>query len=237
MAMSLLLVVLVALASPFVAQASRASSDFDFFMFTTTWAGTFCDHEFGRHCKHVVGLRNLTIHGLWPNYDSGKYPQFCDKRKFDPDKVADLQDRLNAEWPDLLSKGGLWSHEFEKHGTCSASVLPTEHDYFGAALSLNERLDLTSALFRAGIQPSSTQAYPTKDIVKAVKSVIGDDVDPELNCADGNLQEIRVCFTKTFQARNCDSSASSASSRRALRSAPSDASCGVNVYLPPFNSK
>ena len=145
MAMSLLLVVLVALASPFVAQASRASSDFDFFMFTTTWPGTFCDHEFGRHCKHVVGLRNLTIHGLWPNYDSGKYPQFCDKRKFDPDKVADLQDRLNAEWPDLLSKGGLWSHEFEKHGTCSASVLPTEHDYFGAALSLNERLDLTSA--------------------------------------------------------------------------------------------
>ena len=210
MAMSLLPVVLVALASPFVAQASRASSDFDFFMFTTTWPGTFCDHEFGRHCKHVVGLRNLTIHGLWPNYDSGKYPQFCDKRKFDPDKVADLQDRLNAEWPDLLSKGGLWSHEFEKHGTCSASVLPTEHDYFGAALSLNKRLDLTSALFRAGIQPSSTQSYPTKDIVKAVKSVIGDDVDPELNCADGNLQEIRVCFTKTFQARNCDSSASSA---------------------------
>ena len=183
-----------------------------------------------------MGLNNLTIHGLWPNYEDGGYPQFCDKsRPFDPDKVADLQSRLDAEWPDLLH-GGLWSHEWDKHGTCALSVLPSEHEYFKAALDLNELVDLTGALARAGIVPSKTQRYAATDVVKAVQSVVGDDVTPELNCADGDLQEIRVCFTKTFAARNCGSDASSVARRRALRGSASNGHCSSTLRLPPFAS-
>lgn len=35
---------------------------------------------------------HFTIHGLWPNYNNGQWPQFCDPDyKFDEDQIADLE--------------------------------------------------------------------------------------------------------------------------------------------------
>ena len=62
------------------------------------WPGTFCSsHE----CPlvHTHGFR-MTIHGLWPNYNDGTWPSFCDPQyKFDDDAVADLIPDLKEAWP------------------------------------------------------------------------------------------------------------------------------------------
>ena len=48
-------------------------------------------------CSHVRRLsacrfdrEAFTLHGLWVNYDTGKYPQFCTHDAFDADEVCTL---------------------------------------------------------------------------------------------------------------------------------------------------
>ena len=88
---------------------------------------------------------DFTIHGLWPDYDDGSYPSFCNSTdEFDPEKVRDLLPKLEAEWPTFASRGGddFWAHEYEKHGTCATATYADEHEYFAGVLALNEQYDL-----------------------------------------------------------------------------------------------
>lgn len=68
-------------------------------------------------------------------------------------QISDLTNSMKKSWPSLAcpSSDGLsfWSHEWEKHGTCSESVL-NEHDYFQASLNLKNQVDLLQTLKTAG---------------------------------------------------------------------------------------
>lgn len=61
---------------------------------------------------------------------------------------------LQKNWPSLScpSSNGyrFWSHEWEKHGTCSESELD-QHDYFQTALKLKEKYNLLQGLKKAGM--------------------------------------------------------------------------------------
>lgn len=89
---------------------------------------------------------HFTIHGLWPNYKSGGWPEFCDSHlPFDESKIADIQDDLEEEWPSFMGGGddpGFWKHEWEKHGTCALDVMPDEHAYFKTALGLHYKYNI-----------------------------------------------------------------------------------------------
>jgi len=87
----------------------------------------------------------FTIHGLWPNYDSGGYPSYCDDGDvFDADNLEkNTLNAMNCEWLSLTQPNdGFWDHEWNKHGTCSLSVLPSQEDYFSKALELNGQFDV-----------------------------------------------------------------------------------------------
>lgn len=60
---------------------------------------------------------------------------------------------MQKEWATLACPSGtgstFWSHEWEKHGTCSESVLD-QHGYFNAALGLKSQVDLLQILQGAG---------------------------------------------------------------------------------------
>jgi len=68
-------------------------------------------------------------------------------------QVADLRSSMQKNWPTLACPSGngvsFWTHEWEKHGTCSESVLD-QHGYFQAALSLQKQANLLQALASAG---------------------------------------------------------------------------------------
>jgi ribonuclease T2 len=68
-------------------------------------------------------------------------------------QVADLRSSMQKNWPTLACPSGngvsFWTHEWEKHGTCSESVLD-QHGYFQAALSLQKQAKLLQALASAG---------------------------------------------------------------------------------------
>lgn len=74
---------------------------------------------------------STTIHGLWPDYCDGTYPQFCTAESGIPNYSGPDIDNILAKYaPDLLdylhvyfkdNKGddaGFRSHEYNKHGTC-----------------------------------------------------------------------------------------------------------------------
>lgn len=110
------------------------------------------------------------IHGLWPNYDNGSWPQFCcDRDKFDVSQVESLRPRLEANWLNLLAhkdSTGLWAHEWDKHGTCSVKnpQIKGEYNYFNTSLTLFDNLKVSQWLKEAGITPGKET---TGEAVKA----------------------------------------------------------------------
>ena len=78
-------------------------------------------------------------------------------------QVADLRSSMQKKWPTLACPSGngvsFWTHEWEKHGTCSESVLD-QHGYFQAALSLQKQANLLQALASAGKSSFSHSPAP-----------------------------------------------------------------------------
>jgi hypothetical protein len=150
----------------------------------------------------------MTIHGLWPNYNDGTWPEFCDPQyKFDDDAVADLIPDLKESWPsDLDSNEIFWGHEWEKHGTCALSVLSSEKRYFKTTLKLHWKYDLAAALRAADITPSNSIMYPRKDIEGAIAGMFR--VDPIVRCdVQGQLSEIWMCVSKDLELMECPAQA------------------------------
>ena len=77
-----------------------------------------------------------SIHGLWPQTDVNKYPQFCKKVNFDIRKLNPIIDQLKEKWySNRGSDEDFWKHEYEKHGSCNFNNL-NELEYFQKTLDL-----------------------------------------------------------------------------------------------------
>uniref|UniRef100_A0A7N2L9Q4 Pentatricopeptide repeat-containing protein n=1 Tax=Quercus lobata TaxID=97700 RepID=A0A7N2L9Q4_QUELO len=65
----------------------------------------------------------------------------------------DLISRMQVSWPTQACPSSIgssfWSHEWEKNGTCSNSILD-QHEYFQASLNLKDKVDLLQILESAG---------------------------------------------------------------------------------------
>nr|GEV69125.1 extracellular ribonuclease LE-like [Tanacetum cinerariifolium] len=199
-----------------------ASQDFDFFYFVQQWPGSYCDTKQGC-CYPETGkpASDFGIHGLWPNRNDGSYPSNCDSSNpFDSSKISDLMRQMQSDWPTLScpSNDGLtfWGHEWDKHGTCSKSVLD-QHGYFSTALNLKTEIDILKALQNAGIQPNG-QTYSLSSIKDAIKGASG--YTPWIQCnkdesGNSQLYQIYLCVDSStsgfiecpvFPHGNCGSS-------------------------------
>ncbi|KAK7400915.1 hypothetical protein VNO78_12224 [Psophocarpus tetragonolobus] len=190
------------------------SRDFDFFYFVQQWPGSFCDTK-KSCCFPLTGkpVANFSIHGLWPNFNDGSYPSSCNiaENPFNQSQIIDLVPRAEKSWASLSCAGGskkenktnsdnerFWKHEWDKHGTCSYSVLD-EHAYFEAALNLKDQFDLLQILQNNGIKPDGN-LYSIVNISEAIEQAIG--FQPGITCnrdALGNrqLNEIYLCVDKS----------------------------------------
>ncbi|CAL1370873.1 unnamed protein product [Linum trigynum] len=173
------------------------SKDFDFFYFVQQWPGSYCDTQ-QKCCYPTTGkpAADFGVHGLWPNYNDGTYPSNCDSSSpFDQSKVSNLISTMQKDWPTLACPSGngvtFWSHEWDKHGTCSEDVLD-QHSYFSRALSLKNQTKLLQALTTAGIKPNGG-SYSLSRIKSAIQSGVG--YIPFIECntdESGNSQLYQV---------------------------------------------
>ncbi|KAL0447043.1 UNVERIFIED_CONTAM: Ribonuclease 1 [Sesamum latifolium] len=181
--------------------------DYDFFYFVQQWPGSYCDSK--RSCcypKTGKPASDFSIHGLWPNYNDGSYPSNCDsENQFDPSKISDLSRRMQTEWPSLACPSSdslsFWAHEWDKHGTCSQSVLD-QHDYFATALNLKQQLNILQILGDAGIEPNG-EVYSLSSIKDAIKGGSGYEAWIECNVDEsGNRQLYQVYMCLDASASN-----------------------------------
>lgn len=65
---------------------------FDEAMLSVQYAPGFCFHQ---SCKHHA--HDWSIHGLWPNYSNGSYPQFCcNREQFDVKVLEPIREELEV---------------------------------------------------------------------------------------------------------------------------------------------
>ncbi|KAJ0248009.1 Ribonuclease T(2) [Hirschfeldia incana] len=179
---------------------SQEQEDFDFFYLVLQWPGAYCDTK--RSCCYPTSGKpaaDFGIHGLWPNYNDGSYPSNCNPdSEFDKSQITDLVSSLKKTWPTLACPSNegfkFWKHEWEKHGTCSESVMD-QHEYFENSLKLRDRANLLQALAKSGIKPDD-KFYDLEKIRNAIEDAIGFtpgiecNKDPERN---DQLHQIYIC--------------------------------------------
>ncbi|KAL2643279.1 hypothetical protein R1flu_010866 [Riccia fluitans] len=181
---------------------SSIVSNFDFFYFVVQWPGSYCNLKTA--CcfpQNIKPASNFSIHGLWPNYDDGSYPQNCDPSdEFDDSQIEDLVPQMKKNWGTLSCKNDnswFWEHEWEKHGTCSGGL--SQHQYFEKTLALLKSVDLLGALTSAGITPSNGATYDVSAVQKALGNAIGFTPGVECNTAnnkDNQLYQVYICVDK-----------------------------------------
>ncbi|CAH6723801.1 putative ribonuclease M [[Candida] jaroonii] len=173
----------------------------------------------------------FTIHGLWSDKCDGSYDQYCQSNLEIPDgynvknlisstfNKPDLYDLMDTYW---LSNSGsneeLWSHEYNKHGTCMNTISPgcftdSYQKYESPVLfwqkvtEIWDGLNTYDFLASAGITPSATKQYSFSDIQDALSSG-HDGKEVHVGCdSDGAIKEIWYfyllqgsVFTGNYQA-------------------------------------
>lgn len=102
----------------------------------------------------------------------------------------------------------LWAHEWTKHGTCAAVLEPfnSELKYFSKGLQWFKKFDMKAELESHNVYPSDTQTYQVIDLSNMIRSHYG--VTPMIECRKEHnkqwLAEIRMCFDKNLNLRDCD---------------------------------
>ena len=96
---------------------------YDFYIFTVLWNPSSCK-QLGKECYKKVKEKELNIfmiHGLWPSYKTGRFPQWCNIGE--DIQIENLPDDLNYNmtnyWIGTNEKNEIfWLHEYNKHGYC-----------------------------------------------------------------------------------------------------------------------
>ena len=179
-------------------------SEFSYLMFVQTWSGTFCRDGC---CLLPNGISSVptgfTIHGLWPNYDTG-YPSCC-KSPFTASQIEaamkndSTRRQISTHWPSF-KKCHFVQYETEKHGTCAADVYSGSTgltDYWSAAISLHGRWNIQDILRKNGITPSDTAVYTLSEIKSAISNAIGARANVVCDSDDNDLlAEVRICLAR-----------------------------------------
>ncbi|TVU36183.1 hypothetical protein EJB05_18104 [Eragrostis curvula] len=113
----------------------------------------------------------------------------------------------------------------ETHGTCAYPEIQDEYDYFSTALYLYSKYNVTKALRKAHIYPRGGRKYSVGHIVAAIEYAFG--AMPSVVCNNGSVQELRLCFHKDYQPRDCAFETENAPNRRSH--------CPRYITFPSYN--
>jgi ribonuclease T2 len=174
--------------------ADRASiaGEFDYYVMSLSWSPQYCASSDDPD-ENQCGARrySLVVHGLWPQYDNGGFPQACSAERAVPQAIVDSM-------LDIMPSKTLIQHEWDKHGTCSG-------------LSVENYFRLTRQIYNTISIPNKYK-QPTDYIITNVRDLESDliGLNPNLDgskiavdCTGRFLQEIRVCYDKNNQPRVC----------------------------------
>uniref|UniRef100_M1CNB5 RNase NGR2 n=1 Tax=Solanum tuberosum TaxID=4113 RepID=M1CNB5_SOLTU len=101
-------------------------------------------------------------------------------------------------------------------------------------LNVYFKYNVTGVLFEAGYVPSNSEKYPLGGIISAIQNAF--HATPELICSGDAVEELRICFYKDLQPRDCASGSIIKSGRVSSGSCPQYVSLPVNGSGGKFTS-
>lgn len=178
-------------------------ADFDYYVLSLSWSPQYCATDGSNDTQQCSLGRKLgfVLHGLWPQYETG-YPSNCTDESF--------PSGLKKEFPGLYPSDALYTHEWEKHGTCSG-LKPAE--FLAASKQLRDAVAIPAA-YQSPVQSFRVTVDQLKaDFLAANPSLKADDL--AVLCSDSGrfLSELRVCFTIEGQPRPCSAEVLKAASK------------------------
>jgi ribonuclease T2 len=177
--------------------ARSSAGNFSYYLLTLSWAPDFCavpgnpknPAECGKGRK--IGF---VVHGLWPQDDQGRGPEFCGGSPVSQDIV-----NLMLKY---IPTASLIQHEWLAHGTCSGL---SAADYFAAVRKARDSVTIP-ADFQA---PGHSVTLGPSDIES--KFAAANPSFPaaafRTSCTNGALQEARICFSQAISPQACTVSA------------------------------
>jgi len=166
------------------------AGQFDYYLLSLSWSPTFClTHGNNEQCSGKG--YGFVLHGLWPQYLKGGWPQNCE-----PGTLLSAAERTQGAG--LYPSRSLVEHEWSKHGTCSGLSATAYMDTADRALG---RVKVPAAL-----QPSEgAQSFAPQEIVQLFRQ--SNPGMPEdgvvVRCSGPQLAEVRVCLSKDLAFTAC----------------------------------
>jgi ribonuclease T2 len=164
---------------------------FDYYLLSLSWSPAYClIHPDDRPQCGTRGL-GFILHGLWPQEDSGHYPERCSGE-------PQLSQEAVAVGATLYPSIQLMRHEWESHGTCSGLGAI---EYFRTADRALAAVQIP-AVFEA---PRRSLRMSREEIAVAFRAAnpAMPDGALALDCGRGQLSEVRICLTRGLALRSC----------------------------------
>ncbi len=178
------------------ADTGTAAGKFDFYLMSFSWSPGFCATAAGRSDTLQCGQGrqfSFVLHGLWPEYLQGGWPQDCSTEAADQTAINSI---LN-----IMPSAELAAHEWLKHGTCSGL---SPKDYFEEAEdafhSVQVPAQYQAPVRQVNVSPSQLQ----QDFVAANPKMSSEDLVVVCSSNGRYLQEVRFCLTPDLEARACN---------------------------------
>lgn len=162
---------------------------FDYYLLSLSWSPTYCDTPSGKHNRQQCGGKQphgMVVHGLWPQYTDGTWPQCC--QQVDAVKPSPAVDQASR----VMIGTKLLSHEWTKHGAC---VTSRQDEYFGRINQAVTSLGLAPGIPATGLERIRVSdlkrhwAIPTASIT--------------VQCKGKRLKEVHICLDKALAPIPC----------------------------------
>ena len=160
---------------------------FDFYLLNLSWSPEFCaTHGDSPECGRNLGF---VVHGLWPQYANGDYPQHCSDSPGPADPQADT---------DIMPTASLVEHEWQTHGTCSGLGA---NDYFAEIHKAYGAVKLPANIGADGDVDGVT---PDALLARFAAANPGYPAGSfALSCGNNRLTAVEICLTKDLRPETC----------------------------------
>jgi ribonuclease T2 len=170
--------------------AAGTPGQFDYYVLTLSWSPTYClTHPQDRAQCGGKGF-GFVLHGLWPQYVAGNWPEFCSSEPLSSDAR-----QLGAT---LFPSPKLMEHEWQRHGTCSGLDAVA---YFRTADEALAAVHVPSDFEAPRHSLSMTGPQIAAAFHRSNPSMPADGLT--VACGHGELSEVRVCLTRELALRSC----------------------------------
>ncbi len=175
---------------------SRGSSEaragqFDYYLLSLSWAPTYCltHADDGTECAGKG--YGFVLHGLWPQYDAGGYPENCWTQ-------SELSGAAAAKGRALYPSEHLMQHEWQAHGACSGFDAREYFDTVDRATSVVK----IPAILEAPQRDQTLTAAQIAELFYGANPKVPEHA-LTIACRGNGLSEVRVCLTKNLSVRPC----------------------------------